>query len=225
MTVSGKEAKPGRGRPRISRRAAAVLAASLGLAQPALADFESPVDLSAGERKVEIPFEGGTITLRAIHPKGQMQRPASVEADMPGHGRGWARIGHLRDVLPWIDYGQWVGIARLDGADDAPTVLFEAYTGGAHCCSALVALTPAGGKLRGIGFPFAEGELRAGLPVDIDGDGVLDIVRESEHVCDKGECAQRTAIYNIRAGQLLDVTGEPGFAAFLAGLDADADGE
>ena len=212
MIVSGKQAKP---------MAAAVFALTLAFAQPVLADFQTRINLSLDQQNIEIPFESGTISFRASWPQSAARWPSGVAVEIPGHDVGHAMIGDISEDLAWINYGQWVGVTRLQRSDAAPSILFEAYTGGAHCCSVLVVLTPIGGKLQSIDFRHAEGELRAELPVDIDGDGILDIVREAELVCKGGECSHRTAIYNIRAGRLYDVTEESAFAAFLSGLDKD----
>ena len=214
----------------IAARYAAGLAvlSSLGAALPAFpahADVEMRIELpnSAAMHmdEVEIPFEGGKVTIKTTWPHFVAKWPSGVIVEMSGQGAAMALIGDIRDDIPWVNYGQWVGITRLQASDAAPSVLFEAYTGGAHCCSALFAMTPVGGDLKSIEFPSAEGELRASLPVDIDGDGIRDIVREEEHVCKKGDCSQRTAIYNIVGGRMLDVTADPKFANFLAGLPTE----
>lgn len=193
---------------------------SVAAALPAHADVQMEIDLSVDRDGVYIPYDGGRIRIQATRPKGAMQWPSTIDVDMPDHGSSWARIGHLRDNLPWVNYGQWVGITRLQQSDSAPSILFEAYTGGAHCCSVLVVLTSVDGKLKSIAFRNAEGEVRGELPIDIDGDDVLDIVRESELFCKMGECSHRTAIYNVSAGQAFDVTADPKFADFLAARHA-----
>lgn len=87
-------------------------------------------------------------------------------------------------------------------------MFLEVYSAGAHCCSLLVAVSPHNNSHLIVNeFPAAEGEPRAEPPTDIDGDGVLGIVREDELVCDDdGKYSKRIAIYNIRKGELLDVT-------------------
>lgn len=188
----------------------------------ARADVEMLIDLSGSAamhmHRVEIPFDGGVATIRTTWPKSVTQWPSGVIVEMSGHGAAMALIGDVRDDIAWVNYGQWVGITRMHTSDAAPSVLFEAYTGGAHCCSVLFVMTPVNGMLKSIGFPSAEGELRAELPPDIDGDGIRDIVREGEHVCKKDDCSQRTAIYNIVDGRMIDVTADQKFESFLAGF-------
>ena len=199
----------------------ALIGAALAIL-PAHADVEMRIDLPGSAamhmHRVEIPFEGGVATIRTTWPKSVTQWPSGVIVEMSGQGRAMALIGDIRDDIPWVNYGQWVGITRLKASDPAPSVLFEAYTGGAHCCSVLFVMTPVEGDLKSIGLPSAEGEVRAELPKDIDGDGIRDIVRESEHVCNKDDCRQRTAIYNVVDGRMFDVTAERKFSGFLAGL-------
>src|SRR5690606_27935940 len=153
---------------------------------------------------------------KATWPRFVVKWPSGVIVEMSGQDAAMALIGDTRDDIPWVNYGQWVGITRLQASDPAPSVLFEAYTGGAHCCSVLFVMTPVEGKLRSIELPSAEGEVRAELPRDIDGDGIRDIVREGEHVCKKDDCRQRTAIYNVVDGRMFDVTADPKFTGFLA---------
>lgn len=206
--------------------ASLTVAGALLLAQPAHADFQTTIDLS-DKQKIEIPFDGGKIGFRLTEVKTASRWPEGVIVDMPGYKAGKALIGTPENDLAWVNYGQWVGVARLQKSDDVPSILFEAYTGGAHCCSVLVVLTPVGGELRSIEFRSAEGELRAELPIDVDGDGIIDIVRESENVCNDSDCSHRTAIYNIRSGKKFDVTADPKFAAYLAARSeaAKEDGE
>lgn len=196
---------------------------------PAHADVAMEIDMSPSlenhMHRAEIPFEGGVVTVKATWPRFVVKWPSGVIVEMSGQGAAMALIGDTRDDIPWVNYGQWVGITRLQASDPAPSVLFEAYTGGAHCCSALFVMTPVEGKLRSIELPSAEGEVRAELPKDIDGDGIRDIVRESEHVCKKDDCRQRTAIYNVVDGRMFDVTADPKFSGFLADLAARMEDE
>lgn len=202
----------------------ALIGAALAVS-PAHADVAMEIDMSPSLEnhmyRAEISFEGGVVTIKATWPRFVVKWPSGVIVGMSGQGGAMALIGDTRDDIPWINYGQWVGITRLTASDPAPSVLFEAYTGGAHCCSVLFVMTPVEGTLRSIEFPSAEGEVRAELPKDIDGDGIRDIVRESEHVCKKDECSQRTAIYNVVDGRMIDVTADPRFTGFLAGLQTE----
>ena len=200
-------------------RAGLVIAGMLLLTQPAYADFQTTIDFSENHY-VQIPYNGSKIGFHLIGLKTANRWPAGVSVKMPGYKAGKATI--TSNDLAWVKYGQWVGITRLQKSDEAPSILFEAYTGGAHCCSVLVVLTPIGDKLQSIEFRDAEGELRAELPIDIDGDGILDIIRESELICKGSECSHRTAIYNIRSGEKFDVTADPKFAAYLATRDKAA---
>ncbi len=194
-------------------RVGLTIAGMLLLTQPAYADFQTRIDFS-DKHFIQIPYNGDTINFHLIGVKTIQRWPAGVSIDMPGYKGGKATIA--TNDLAWVNYGQWVGITRLQKSDEAPSILFEAYTGGAHCCSILVVMTPVGGRLQSIAFREAEGELRAELPVDIDGDGIVDIVRESENVQTGDKYEKRTAIYNIRSGKKFDVTADPKFAAYLA---------
>lgn len=172
--------------------------------QPAVAQVGQHLDLSGNGDEFVLTFEGKAISIVEAWPAGVSAVPTGIVVHMTGYPAAAAILGEL----PWIHYGQWAGVMRLDSSDPAPTLFFDAYSGGAHCCSLLAAVTPVGDShLAVVQFPPAEGELRAEFPRDIDGDGIADIVRKGEHLCDDaGECSTRIAIYNIHRGRHVDVS-------------------
>lgn len=58
-----------------------------------------------------------------------------------------------------------------------PGVLFESYSGGAHCCNEMTAVTAEKGRLDVVPLGDWDGEYLKGFPTDLDGDGVADILR------------------------------------------------
>lgn len=183
------------------------------LIQPATAQVSQHIDLAADKEGIMFSLEDGEIAIRPVWPAGVSSVPTGIAVKISNYPTAIAIFGDSA----WINYRQWVGAIRLESSDPAATVFLETYSAGAHCCSILVAISPEGNSHLTVNeFPSAEGEIRAELPTDIDGDGVLDIVREDEHVCDDdGECASRVAIYNIRRGRLLDVTALPKFQTII----------
>lgn len=172
------------------------------------------LDLARSKGLMEFPYGEGTARLQVSSLDNDDRFPDAIVVEIDGFAPH--RVGI--DDGPWVNYGQWVGAVTLSDSKEAPSILFEAYSGGAHCCSLLRVITPVDGALRSIAFEPAEGELRAKLPSDIDGDGIVDIVREGEHVCSGAACTARNAIYNIVEGKRIDVTSEPRFQAYLAQL-------
>lgn len=170
------------------------------------------LDLARGKGLTEFSYGEGTARLQVSPLDNSDHFPDAIVVEIDGFAPH--RVGI--DDGPWVNYGQWVGSVTLSDSKEAPSILFEAYSGGAHCCSVLRVITPVDGELRTITFEPAEGELRAKLPSDIDGDGIVDIVREGEHVCSGDTCITRSAIYNIVDGKRIDVTSEPRFQAYLA---------
>ncbi|ALC11518.1 hypothetical protein LH20_06075 [Sphingopyxis sp. 113P3] len=171
------------------------------------------LDLARSKGLTEFPYGEGTARLQ-VSSLDDDRFPDGIVVEIDGFAPH--RVGI--DDGPWVNYGQWAGTISLSGSREAPSIMFEAYSGGAHCCSLLRVITPVDGALLSIAFEPAEGELRAKLPSDIDGDGIVDIVRESEHVCRRAACTARNAIYNIVDGKRIDVTSEPRFQAYLAQL-------
>lgn len=185
-----------------------------GAVQKTCAQAATDINLAQPASLAEIPYGEGTARVQVSRLDNDDRLPDAIVVEIDGFAPH--RVGI--DDGPWVNYGQWAGTITLSDSKEAPSILFEAYSGGAHCCSLLRVITPVNGALRSIAFAPAEGELRAELPSDIDGDGIVDIVRESEHVCSGAACTARNAIYNIVDGQRIDVTSEPRFQAYLAQL-------
>lgn len=120
------------------------------------------------------------------------------------------------------------GMVEMDGSNDTPEVVLDAYTGGAHCCSELVILSKdRGGTWRTIeaGLFDASG----GRIADIDGDGGFEIEGRDEAFLYRFGCYACSAaplqILVVADGDIRDATFEPRFQAahrvYLAGLEKD----
>jgi hypothetical protein len=67
------------------------------------------------------------------------------------------------------------GVATL-APGSKPSVIFATYSGGAHCCTGIVVLRPAGDAWQEIDMGSWDGGGLGGLPKDVDGDGIADFV-------------------------------------------------
>lgn len=119
------------------------------------------------------------------------------------------------------------GMGRIDPAQPRQISLL-AYTGGAHCCTRWIVLTPKDGQWRAEELGQWDGE-GFDWPKDVDGDGVPDIVLyDQAFLYAFGGYAQSRPpprIYHLKGGDLTDVSAQPGFRklfeADMAGVEAD----
>jgi hypothetical protein len=113
-------------------------------------------------------------------------------------------------------YGIRVGIARLNAGDTAPSVLLAGYSGGAHCCATTQVISLVGGQPVSTVLPMKDGEPLSAFPEDIDGDGARDFewIDGSLLYAFTSYAGSWPVprFYNIRAGELVDVSRRPGFA-------------
>lgn len=109
-------------------------------------------------------------------------------------------------------------LLRLDARSPRPSVVFTAFTGGAHCCILTTIATQGvdgswrlaeGPMLDGGGFAFE----------DIDGDGAAELVSVDNSFlyafASYAESAAPLRIHRIVDGALVDVTRRPEFQSFL----------
>jgi hypothetical protein len=214
--------------PGTARRFAGTVACLVAMTCVAMAEasLSQRVSLAVEDRVITIPFDGREIEIKAVSRTHYVPKwPNSVVFRLRDRRSSKSGSAGLWDT-PWINHDQWVGVTRLHASDREPSILFEAYTGDTRCCSVMAVLRPAKDGLKRIMFREAEGELRAALPLDIDGDGILDIVRQGERDCfGRKICKVRNAIYNVIDGKLYDVTGNPRFRSYLESFSKSGEGE
>lgn len=122
-------------------------------------------------------------------------------------------------------YGISVGIGRMASGDAAPTVLLAGYSGGAHCCATLQAISLVEGKPVATILPMKDGEPVERFPRDVDRDGTIDIewMDDSLRYAFSSGAASWSVprIYHLRRGELVDVSRERGFARIYRDLARD----
>lgn len=123
-------------------------------------------------------------------------------------------------------YGISVGIARMASSDAVPTVLLGGYSGGAHCCATLQAVSLVDGQPVSTIVPMKDGDPVDAYPEDIDGDGTRDFAWIDNSLLyaftSYAGSLPAPRIYNLRRGELVDVTREPGFGAMIREFAAEA---
>lgn len=142
-----------------------LLAAALLFATPVVAEEMTPGALIdwTGEPKA-YTLGDWTVTAGATGPEDA--RVATLKVERPGFTtleRSFESFGE--------GYGV-VGAAPL-GADGEPSILFGAYSGGAHCCMQSIAVTAVGSELVVGDIGTYDG---GSIPLqDIDGDGAFEV--------------------------------------------------
>ena len=114
-------------------------------------------------------------------------------------------------------------VGRWDG--ERPYVLFESYTGGAHCCNAVQVVIPDEGRLAVVDLGSWDGD-RIGRPEDVDGDGRIDFVFVDNAFlyafASYAESFAPPQILNIVDGAPVDVSARPGFRPLFEEARVDA---
>ena len=104
-----------------------------------------------------------------------------------------------------------VTVGRWDAA--RPYVLFQSYSGGAHCCNEVHVVYPDGGRLRVVDLGEYDGDYLDTLPTDRNGDGRLDFVfADNSFLYAFASYAESWAppqVINVIDGRAVDVSADP----------------
>ena len=100
-----------------------------------------------------------------------------------------------------------------------PMVLFQTYSGGAHCCTTINVIEPRGGRLQATMIYEGDGGPMEDAPRDLDGDGLIDFVRYDNGFlyafASYAESFAPPTIVNVVDGQAVDVSKRPGFRSLF----------
>lgn len=123
-------------------------------------------------------------------------------------------------------YSRGVGIGKLSAIDPAPSAIFQSFSGGAHCCSTIVAAVPVGGKYKKVVVGTWDGGGIDEFPRDVDGDGIADFVMNDgafnyAFSSYAGSWAP-PQVKNIYRGQVVDVSSQPEFHALFEEFSSKA---
>lgn len=125
---------------------------------------------SAFPRVVTVAEQGVTVTV-VPGPPFDDDADATIDVQFPGTVVYRVPADEHRASL----YGISVGIGRMRPDDAMPTVLIGGYSGGAHCCATLQAISLVDGRPVAETLPLTDGDELDGFPRDLDGDGTADI--------------------------------------------------
>lgn len=110
-------------------------------------------------------------------------------------------------------------------SESQPSVIFDSYSGGAHCCVEVVVIEPYGKSWRKIDLGSWNGGGIA-YPKDADGDGIVDFVFVDNaflYAFDCYACSRPPPlILNIQNGKAVDVSAAPRYAPLFRADMAEA---
>lgn len=117
-----------------------------------------------------------------------------------------------------VTVGRWNASRRF--------VLFQSFSGGAHCCNMIQLIYPEDGSLQRIELGEWDGDYLDEMPTDLDGDGRLDFVlRDDVFLYAFASYAESFAppqVINVEGGQAVDVSARPAFRPLFEVAMADA---
>jgi len=156
--------------------------------------------------------QGAEVTLRAVqYPEDEDFETITATFHYPG----FQPISIVLDDEMLRQHSKSIGIGKLGTDDEAPSLIIQTYTGGAHCCFVIDAVIPVAGRFQHIAVGGWDGGALEDFPHDVDGDGHADFVLHDDafdyafgSYADSWNPPQ---IINIRHGQVVDVSAEPGF--------------
>ncbi|WP_026782365.1 hypothetical protein [Pleomorphomonas koreensis] len=120
-------------------------------------------------------------------------------------------------------------LVEMDPGNDHPEVLFDIFTGGAHCCTATVAISEgADGQWRKTDLGLSNGGVQL---EDVDGDGEAEILTMDDSFlylfAPYSSSRRPLVIEQLRGGEVVDVSGKAPFVdrqvEFVRGMEFEAD--
>ena len=107
-----------------------------------------------------------------------------------------------------------------------PIILFQTYSGGAHCCTTVHAIDTLPEGFQSILIHSGDGGPLEEAPTDVDGDGELDFVFYDNaflyRFASYADSFAPPTIFNIQQGEAVDVSARPGFRALFETSFAEA---
>lgn len=213
-------------------RMAAALTAALAFTTAAGAKTWKQVHPLQEQKAFTIESEGVTVVVSPPPPcpgdcevSDEEFAATYSDATITVHFPGAAPFVLPRDEYRSTPYGISVGIGRLGPGDAAATVLVGGYSGGAHCCATLQAVSLIDGNPVVETLPMMDGETMKRFPRDIDGDGIVDIRWTDDSLLyqfsSHASSWQVPRIYNMAHGKAVIVSREPRYAGVFRDFARD----
>ena len=207
-----------------------LVAAAALLATPSAAQAQSvrtveertPIDWSYAREPNPVRYRVGDVML-TVHGRR--------EADMPD-----LIVPVLRVAMPGLAPVEAEGSPTGEGFEHRITVdrwdaerryvLFQSFSGGAHCCNMIQLILPEDGRLQRIELGEWDGGYLDEMPTDLDGDGRIDFVLRDDvflyAFTSYAESFPPPQVINIVGGSPVDVSASPAFRPLFESAMADA---
>jgi hypothetical protein len=193
-------------------------------AQPVEVPVGAHVDWSAEEDPNPSRYRVGPVSLTLRGEKteeGANLVQPFLTVEMPG-----LSPIEVQGSLSWPGLDHRVTVARWD--ETRLYVLFQSFTGGAHCCNAIQLVVPEEGRLRVVDMGLWDGDYLDDLPTDLDGDGRLDFVFRDDRFlyvfASYAESLTPLMVMNVVNGRMADVSHRPAFRPlFVEALEEASD--
>jgi hypothetical protein len=125
----------------------------------------------------------------------------------------------LRSLPTSPVYEHGLSVGRLD-SEGHRFVMWQAYTGGAHCCFNIQLILPDGPERGVVSLGNFDMEMMTEIPADVDGDGRTDFVlRDNDFLYAFASFAGSFAppqIWNVEGGRAVNVSAAPRYRALFA---------
>ncbi|HVQ07176.1 MAG TPA: hypothetical protein VMS43_01950 [Allosphingosinicella sp.] len=124
----------------------------------------------------------------------------------------------FRSVATSPVYEHGLSVGRLD-PEGHRFVMWQAYTGGAHCCFDIQLILPDGPERGLVSLGAFDMEMMSDIPADVDGDGRTDFVlRDNDFLYAFASFAGSFAppqIWNVEGGRAVNVSAAPRYRALF----------
>ena len=177
-----------------------------------------------------IPVSIGTHTDWSFARQGGSTRYRAGPVEIVMEGMRDARSPDLVQPRLTVEYPGYPPVTLI-GADTSPSqqhrfavgrwdatrmfVLFQSYSGGAHCCTQVQLVLPDKDLLQVIDFGEWDGDYSDRMPSDLDGDGMIDFVFYDNAFlyafASYAESGAPPLVMNVVDGDVVDVSDRPGF--------------
>ena len=177
------------------------------------------------------PISIGTHTDWSYARQGASTRYRAGPVEIVMEGMRDARSPDLVQPRLTVEYPGYPPVTLI-GADTSPSqqhrfavgrwdatrmfVLFQSYSGGAHCCTQVQLVLPDKDLLQVIDFGEWDGDYSDRMPSDLDGDGMIDFVFYDNAFlyafASYAESGAPPLVMNVVDGDVVDVSDRPGFS-------------
>lgn len=182
--------------------------------------FEVNFDENAAPQTVSHEGVAVTMKLVPVGDEGLTKMVATIKA--PGFEPFVAELEETASSHGWH-----VGIGRLSVDDAVPSVVFQGFTGGAHCRVISQVVRPVASKLALIDFDEVwDGDALDSFPKDVDGDGTVDFVTADTafnyRFSSYAHSWAPPRIINVASDRTVDVSARAGFRSLFEQFSRDS---